>query len=381
MRDIDAAQWNALIDNQSPFLRHEFLLALEESGSVTADTGWQPCHLVVQHRVKDELALLAAMPLYIKSHSYGEYVFDWGWADAYQRYGQRYYPKLLTAIPFTPSQAPRIFCDDNKTLTRLLPSIVEAVLAYAERTGASSWHILFPDRQSAAALNSDVFIKRQAVQFHWHNRDYHSFEDFLACCSSRKRKNLRKERADVAGQGITFTRLEGGNISDEVWDTFYRYYQNTYQVRGQQGYLTREFFQRINDTMPDNIFLVMATRNQKHVAGALFFKGASTLYGRYWGCEQDYQNLHFEACYYQGIDYCIEQGYQVFDAGAQGEHKLRRGFEPVITESYHWISEPAFRDAIADFCRQERPHVEAYKKAAAEQLPFKTATGSNGTQA
>lgn len=378
MRDIDATQWNALIDNQSPFLRYEFLLALEESGSVTADTGWQPCHLVVQHQVQDEPILLAAMPLYIKSHSYGEYVFDWGWADAYQRYGQPYYPKLLTAIPFTPSQAPRILCDDSKTLNMLLPSIVEAVLAYADRIEASSWHILFPDRQSAAALHSEVFVHRQAVQFHWQNRGYQSFEDFLACCSSRKRKNLRKERADVASQGITFTRLEGGNISDEVWDTFYRYYQNTYQVRGQHGYLTRDFFQRINDTMPENIFLVMATRNQKHVAGALFFKGERALYGRYWGCDQDYQNLHFETCYYQGIDYCIEQGYQVFDAGAQGEHKLRRGFEPVITESYHWIREPAFREAIADFCRQERPHVEAYKNAAAEQLPFKNETDSKG---
>jgi predicted N-acyltransferase len=370
MQDIDAEQWNRLVNDQSPFLTHSFLLALEQSGSVQADAGWQPCHLTV---VGSEGELLAAMPLYVKQHSYGEYVFDWGWADAYQRHGQPYYPKLLTAIPFTPSQSPRILVDNNEDLQHWLPLIKQAVLRYADKIGASSWHVLFPDNNNAEAFRHTDMIRREACQFHWQNRGYGDFDDFLATFSSRKRKNLRKERADVIAQGIQFQCLEGGHISEEVWHVFYQYYQNTYQIRGQHGYLTREFFRQIDKSMPENLFLVMALRDDEFVAGALFFKGADALFGRYWGAAQDFDNLHFETCYYQGIEYCIEHNISLFDAGAQGEHKLRRGFEPVTTVSYHWIKNPAFRAAIADFCKQELAHVDAYKSAASEQLPFRQA--------
>jgi predicted N-acyltransferase len=368
MQDIDAQQWDDMVAGQSPFLTHAFLLALEQSSSVQADTGWQPCHVVVP---ASSGKLLAAMPLYIKQHSYGEYVFDWGWADAYQRYGQSYYPKLLTAIPFTPSQSPRILTSDGESAQHWLPLIKQAVLQYADQIEASSWHVLFPDGHSAEALQQAGMIRREACQFHWRNKGYKSFDDFLATFSSRKRKSLRKERADVRAQGIHFQCLEGGMIADEVWDIFYRYYQNTYQIRGQHGYLTRDFFRRIDKAMPEHLFLVMAMHDDKYVAGALFFKGADTLFGRYWGAEQDYDKLHFEACYYQGIEYCIAHEISLFDAGAQGEHKLRRGFEPVTTISYHWIKDAAFRHAIADFCAQEIEHVRGYKSAAVQQLPFR----------
>ncbi|HDZ08639.1 GNAT family N-acetyltransferase [Pseudohongiella sp.] len=371
MQDIDVEQWDNLVRDQSPFLQHAFLRALEQSGSVQAESGWQPCHLTVMVNAGDGEKMLAAMPLYIKNHSYGEYVFDWGWADAYQRYGQQYYPKLLTAIPFTPSQSPRVLVADGETLQQWLPHIEQAVLTYADKIGASSWHILFPDRANASVLRQADLIRREASQFHWQNKGYKTFDDFLASFSSRKRKNLRKERADVVAQGIQFQCLEGEDITEDIWDVFYRYYQNTYQIRGQQGYLTRDFFRLINRSMPENLFLVMASQAGNYVAGALFFKGADTLFGRYWGAEQDYDNLHFETCYYQGIEYCIEHNISLFDAGAQGEHKLRRGFEPVTTQSFHWIKDPAFRAAIADFCQQEMAHVAAYQSAAIEQLPFR----------
>lgn len=373
MQDINAEQWDRLVNGRGPFLSHAFLLALEASGSVQADTGWQPCHLVATDRAGAPNTLLAAMPLYIKQHSYGEYVFDWGWADAYQRYGQSYYPKLLTAIPFTPSQSPRLLLGDRETAEHWMPLIKQAVVQYADQIKASSWHVLFPDRGSADALQQTDMIRRQASQFHWRNKGYQSFDDFLATFSSRKRKTLRKERADVMAQGISFQCLEGGAIPDEVWDIFYRYYQNTYQIRGQHGYLSRDFFRRVDKTMPQNLFLIMAMHDNRYVAGALFFKGADTLFGRYWGAEQDYDKLHFETCYYQGIEYCITHNISLFDAGAQGEHKLRRGFEPVTTQSFHWIKDPAFRAAIDDFCQQEMAHVAAYQSAAREQLPFRQA--------
>ena len=369
MQEIDAGAWNRLAGSNSPFLKHEFLLALEQSGSVSAETGWQPCHLAVF--AEDSKQLLAAMPLYLKNHSYGEYVFDWSWADAYQRHGHAYYPKLLTAIPFTPSQSPRVLADSPERMQALMPHIISAVMKYAEQSGASSWHILFPDTSASALFAKAGLVRREACQFHWRNRDYQSFDGFLDTFSSRKRKNLRKERADVKAQGISFERLQGEEISDAIWDRFYQFYQNTYHIRGQHGYLTRDFFRQIHASMPEAAFLVMAQRHGEYIAGALFFEGAESLFGRYWGASDDYQNLHFETCYYQGIEYCIEHQLTLFDAGAQGEHKLRRGFEPVSTESYHWIQEPAFRHAIADFCAQEIDHVRTYKEAAVQQLPFK----------
>jgi uncharacterized protein len=375
IKDIEPHAWNSLVSGQSPFVQHEFLLALEQSGSVSAETGWEPCHIAVYQQD----VLLAAMPLYIKHHSYGEYVFDWAWADAYRRNGLKYYPKLLTAIPFTPSQSPRILSAGPALHNKLALPIFEAVKAYAKKISASSWHILFPDPNTAAALDTTDLIRREAIQFHWHNKNHKSFDDFLELCSSRKRKNLRKERSDVVQQGFKFERLTGDQISPEIWDQFYVFYQNTYQVRGQYGYLTREFFTQLHASMPEQVFLIMVRREKRdgYVAGAMFLKDEKTLYGRYWGCERDYQNLHFETCYYQGIDVCIAEGLQLFDAGAQGEHKLRRGFEPVTTCSYHWISHPQFSAAIRDYCEQEKSHMEAYKLSAQEQLPFKREDSGN----
>jgi predicted N-acyltransferase len=313
------------------------------------------------------------MPLYLKHHSYGEYVFDWGWADAYRRHGLQYYPKLLTAIPFTPSQSARLLTADPRLLADLLQPVVEAVKQFAEKVGASSWHLLFPDQASSVLLDHTTLIRREACQFHWYNNAYETFDDFLNTCSSRKRKTLKKERTDVARQGFMFERLTGEQLTTEIWDQFYAFYQNTYQVRGQYGYLTREFFTVIHQLLADQVFLIMVRHETqpRYLAGAMFLKDKNTLYGRYWGCQQDYQNLHFETCYYQGIEICIAEGLGRFDAGAQGEHKLRRGFEPVTTRSYHWIKHPQFSDAIRDFCNEEQQHNQTYVTAAVAKLPFK----------
>lgn len=369
IKDIEPHAWNALVKNQSPFVQYEFLLALEQSRSACAETGWQPFHLTVYQNGD----LLAAMPLYIKHHSYGEYVFDWSWADAYRRHGRSYYPKLLTAIPFTPSQSPRLLTADRGLAVKLAEPIIGAVKKCAQQIGASSWHMLFPDQHDAVAMDKTGLIRRDGFQYHWLNKNYTCFDDFLATFSSRKRKNLKKERNDIVQQGFEFHRLSGGQITPDIWQQFYVFYQNTYQVRGQYGYLTREFFTQLHTLMPDQIFLVMVSHpgRDNFIAGALFLKDSTTLYGRYWGCEQDYQNLHFETCYYQGIDICIRENLQRFDAGAQGEHKLRRGFEPVPTCSYHWISDSQFAQAIRDFCNEERAHIDHYRLAAQANLPFR----------
>jgi predicted N-acyltransferase len=369
--DISAGLWNALVNanpnTASPFLRHEFLLALEQSGSACADTGWQPHHIIV---TKDGRHV-AAMPLYIKSHSYGEYVFDWSWADAYRQHGMRYYPKLVTSVPFTPSTGPRLLIAEGEDHAHITHAIAQAVIAEARRIGASSWHVLFPGEKESARLTSAGLRPRIACQFHWYNRGYKTFDDFLATFNSRKRKNLRKERNAVHSAGIQFTRFRGNAITPTMWQQFYRFYQNTYQIRGQQGYLTQAFFQRLSDVMPDNLLLVVATLDARPIAAALSFCDSEKLYGRYWGCLQEYQFLHFETCYYQGIEYAIEEGLQSFDSGAQGEHKIQRGFEPIITHSNHWIADPQFDVAIGEFLEREAEHIKEYKVGAEGGLPFR----------
>jgi len=367
MQDISATSWNALAGGAGPFLRHEFLAALEASDSVARSTGWQPYHVTVH----DHDELIAAMPLYVKHHSYGEYVFDWSWADAYRRYGKPYYPKLLTAIPFTPSQGSRLLVKDAQVQSKVLPLLVDTIRGYTQQGEFSSWHLLFPHPDDADGLDQTGLIRREGCQYHWHNRGYDSFDDFLAQFSSRKRKNLRKERLSINDQGLSFHRIHGADIDQHTWDIFYRFYQNTYQIRGQHGYLTRDFFSRLASQMPENVLLIMVKHHDRYVAGALFLYDEHSLFGRYWGCEADFHNLHFETCYYQGIEFCIEKGLTLFDAGAQGEHKLRRGFEPVRTLSYHWIEDPAFRHAIADYCQQESLHVTEFIDSAETYLPFK----------
>ncbi|AOY86951.1 GNAT family N-acetyltransferase [Marinobacter salinus] len=367
IEDISPADWEKLAGRDNPFLRYEFFQALEQSGCTRAETGWQPCHLIF--RIGGQLSGLA--PAYLKSHSMGEYVFDWAWADAYQRYGLEYYPKLLIAVPFTPSQGPRLLLDEVLR-SQLEPQQLHELLdTLISRLGAHSWHLLFPEATDRALLQSDDQLHRIGCQFHWHNRSYNGFEDFLGALTSRKRKSIRKERRQVAEQGITFARFQGRDTPDHVLAAFYVFYQATYLKRGQRPYLNKRFFELVRNNLPEHLHLIMAIRDGEMIAGALFLAGRETLYGRYWGCLDEYNHLHFETCYYQGIELAIELGLQYFDAGAQGEHKLVRGFEPVITHSWHGIAHPGFRDAIEAFTEEEAERVRAYFEEASSLLPFR----------
>jgi len=367
---ISREEWNALCGSDYPFLRHEFLHALEQSGCVSAKTGWQPLHL----RLEQDGILVGVMPLYLKNHSYGEYVFDWAWADAYSRHGLDYYPKLLTAIPFTPSQGPRFGI--NIPLEQAIPAIAQATKVLCERFQASSWHGLFTESVVKDHFSSCGMLPRLGTQYHWHNEGYDDFDHFLSRFTSRKRKNLNKERQKIRGQGIEIRVVEGSNIHDGLLEEFYRCYQLTYLKRGQRGYLNLDFFRLIRNTLPQHLMMVVAEFREKTVAAALSFKSSNTLYGRYWGSLDEYENLHFEACYYRGIEYCIEQGLRWFDPGAQGEHKIQRGFKPIETWSVHWIQEPGFRQGIQQFLTDETQLMRQRILHLSEGLPFKADTSS-----
>ncbi|KPQ29459.1 MAG: hypothetical protein HLUCCX14_06360 [Marinobacter excellens HL-55] len=365
--DIPQQDWQRLAGCSHPFLRYEFFQALESSGCTVPETGWTPSHLII--RINGEICGLA--PAFLKTHSMGEYVFDWGWADAYQRHGLPYYPKLLIAIPFTPSQGSRLLLSDALR-AQLTPQILDDLLTrLTTQLGAHSWHLLFPNKADQALLHHDQELHRIGCQFHWHNRDYQSFDDFLGELTSRKRKSIRKERRQVADQGIGFRRVHGRDISDQALSAFYVFYQATYLKRGQSPYLNKQFFEQLREAMPEHLHLILAVQEGEIIAGALFLAGEDTLYGRYWGCLEEYNHLHFETCYYQGIELALTLGLQHFDAGAQGEHKLVRGFEPVLTHSWHGILHPGFREAIADFTREEADHVAGYFEDAEAALPFR----------
>jgi len=352
-----------------PFLDPLFFAALEQSGSTVPDTGWTPCHQQLVEGNRE----VAFMPLYAKTHSMGEYVFDWSWADAYRRNGLNYYPKLLTAIPFTPATGPRVrLAKEEPNPRQRCQALLNGALAKAEEIGASSWHLLFPDDEQLAYFTDDRLLLRKGVQYHWFNREYQDFDAFLDQLTSRKRKMLRKERQSVADQGFTIERLSGSQITPRHWQLFSRFYQRTYLKRsGSTGYLTPEFFQLLGEKMADQCLMVTASRDDKLVAAAFYLFDEATLFGRYWGCLQEFDFLHFELCYYQGIEFAISRGLTKFDAGAQGEHKIVRGFEPVTTHSLHWIAHPAFRDAIANFLRQEESYIQHHLDQAREMLPFK----------
>ncbi len=372
LEQIPASDWNTITGTDYPFLRHEFLHGLEQTGCTTTGTGWQPCHLVL----RDAAGILAVMPLYLKSHSYGEYVFDWSWADAWQRSGLSYYPKLVTAIPFTPATGPRLCMRLDADADMAWKAVLQAIHQFANKQGISSWHLLFPEEAVASQLLRAGLHRRTATQFHWFNEDYKCFDDFLASFTSRKRKSLRRERARVAEQGLTLETLCGSEIGEQQWQQFYQFYQQTYAKRsGHGGYLTREFFTQAAPRLGEQVVMVLAYLENRAVAGALYFRSGDTLYGRYWGCEREYDCLHFEACYYQGIEYCIAQGLRCFDPGAQGEHKIQRGFRPVPTWSNHWIADPRLSAAVGDFTRSEAQHSEAYLKGASTLLPFRVTTG------
>ena len=367
MAQVDAADWNRLAGNAYPFMRHEFLSALEHSGSVCEQTGWSPAHLLVL----DDGQLVAAMPLYLKSHSWGEYVFDQQWAEAYQQQGLAYYPKWLTAIPLTPCQGSRIVMQAAVDPLEVMRLLFTHIKQLSESLGISSWHCLFPEQQQAEQLRALGFSLREGVQFHWFNRGYRDFNDFLLTLNAGKRKMLKRERRRVSEQGISLQRIAGKDVSDAQWQQFFQFYTLTYLKRQSQPYLNLAFFQQIAATMGEQLLLVLAVKDDETIAAALSFIGYDTLYGRYWGCDEDYDSLHFEACYYQGLDYCIEHGLTRFDSGAQGEHKIARGFEPVTTYSAHWIKDARFATAIAHFLVREQQAVQHYKQDAASYLPFK----------
>lgn len=369
LADISPAQWDSLAGGDYPFLRHHFLWGLESTGCTNADSGWQPCHAVLR---RGEHAI-AIMPLYLKSHSYGEYVFDWAWADAWQRTGLDYYPKLVSAIPFTPATGPRICMASEEDPKTVYGALLSGIRQLAQRQTISSFHLLFPHETVANQLVGENVHLRIGSQFHWFNDGYRDFEDFLKTFSSRKRKNLKRERKRVAEQGLILKTLVGDDIGEQEWEQFHRFYQLTYAKRsGHGGYLNREFFTHTAAGMGDQVIMVLAYLGEQAVAGALYFRSQDTLFGRYWGAEHEFDCLHFEACYYQGIEFCIANGIKRFDPGAQGEHKIQRGFRPIKTYSNHWIADPRLSAAVGDFTRQEQAQIGSYMSQAEQLLPFKT---------
>ena len=366
LSEIGAAAWDGLALAQprsNPFLSYAFLHALHESGSASAASGWQPQFLCLY----DGDTLAAAMPLYVKMHSYGEYVFDWAWADAYQRNGLDYYPKLLSAIPFTPVTGPRLMAVDAPARAAL----IKVLRATQKASEVSSTHILYPPEDQAQQLADAGFMLRSGVQFHWLNAGYKDFDEFLATLEQKKRKNIRAERRKVREAGIVMRRVRGIDATDADWRLFNRCYKHTYQAHRSTPYLNLDFFQRIGRTMPQNILLVIAERDGKPVASSMVIHSEDTLFGRYWGELEHVPCLHFETAYYQPLEFCIEQKIAVFEGGAQGEHKMARGFLPTKTWSAHWLAHPAFADAIERFLEREAGGIDDYIDELNDRNPFR----------
>ena len=366
MVEVNANCWNKLIQSKDPFVRHEFLLALEQSESVCEQTGWQPHHLLV---FKQE-ELIAAMPLYLKKHSWGEYVFDQQWADAYSQSNMEYFPKWVNAIPFTPCQGQRFLIKPGCDEKNIIRSCIDYIIRISEKNNISSLHVLFPNQQQTDLLKHRLMI-REGVQFHWFNKGNTDFNDYLQTFTSRQRKKIIKERRNIKDLGIQFQQLGGLDISEQQWQVFFAFYEMTYKKRGQSAYLNINFFKQLAQTMPEQILIVFAIKENLYVGAALSFIGEETLYGRYWGCYQEFNNLHFETCYYQGLEYCFEHQLTRFDSGAQGEHKISRGFEPVTTYSAHWILNTHFSKLIDNFLAREKDLIQQYKQDCFKQLPFK----------
>lgn len=370
--DIEPSLWAKVINTDYPFIQHGFLLALEESGATSDKSGWQPTHLVV----KQDDELKGVMPLYLKSHSYGEYVFDFQWAEAYHQTGINYYPKLVTAIPYTPSTGKRFYFDniiDNSAMEKaaLYSKIQQVIQKLSIDQQISSWHILFPTKEESDLLKTTGSMARLGIQYHWLNEGYQSFEDFISHCKLKQRKSIKRERILVSKQGIEISILQGDEISENIWQKFFLFYQLTYMKRsGHGGYLNQSFFDLIGQHLPNSIVMIIAKIDDEIVAASLFFKDSTTLYGRYWGCVKEFKFLHFELCYYQGIEYCIKHQLKKFDAGAQGEHKIKRGFTPIKTYSNHWVANADFSKAIQDFVVQEAMQVEENIQLLRMKLPF-----------
>ena len=366
---LTACEWDALVPDGALFLRHAFLAGLEQSGCIAAETGWESAHVLLT----DAQGLAAAAPAYLKTHSYGEFVFDFSWAQAYARAGLEYYPKLVVAVPFTPATGPRLLVRPGLDPVTLKRRLLVRLAALARERGASSAHVLFPDDADTAALDEAGWLGRRDCQFHWHNRGYTSFDHYLASFTADKRKKARRERRRVAEMGIGFETWTGEQLADERLDTVYALHRNTFLRHGHEPYLTRAFFAHAARTFGQAFIVKAALWRGALVACAIFFRSADTLYGRYWGAAADFHSLHFETCYHQGIEYCIEAGLARFEPGTQGEHKVARGFEPAQTRSAHLILDERFRAAIGAYLAREGRSVDAYAEAVRAHVPFRDA--------
>lgn len=365
---ISSDKWQSLDVNDNPFLSYSFLHGLEKFDCLKGQH-WQPSHIVIDN--DDEL--IGVLPLYIKEDSYGEFVFDWAWADAYHRAGRLYYPKLVSAIPFTPVTGSRLLVNKNHNAEEIGQRLVDAALALMEDEQFSSLHMLFPEENNMATAEDKASLKRLTCQFHWLNQDYRDFQNFLDSLTSKKRKKILKERRDVQNAGVTIERLNGHEISSAQWQTFYQFYCRTFYSKWGEPRLTLDFFQWLGEAMPEQTLLILAKKDNDYIAGAFAMLGPDTLYGRHWGCSQHIPCLHFELCYYQTIEYAIENRLGRLDAGVQGEHKLARGFHPVAMPSAHWIRELDFRNAIANYLDRETPMMQEHIAMLEAHLPFKSA--------
>ena len=368
INEISKEEWNSITNSDYPFLKYEFLESLEKHNCVSEERGWSPFHVIVSEDDKK----IAIMPMYIKTDSQGEFVFDWSWADAFYRNGVNYYPKLVCSIPYTPASGPRLSVIQEGKTKEIIENIYSALKEISEELDFSSVHILLAEEEEIRSFSNAGFSIRSSYSFHWFNNNYKDFNNFLEDMTSRQRKNIKKERDKILQQGITMRKIKGEDITDEMLSAFYQFYQLTYLKRGMQGYLNYDFFKEIFELIPENILLIMALdKGGNYVAGALNFYDKKKLYGRYWGCFEEFDSLHFETCYYQGIEFCIDNALVTFDPGVQGEHKIKRGFCPIETFSAHWIKDSRFREAIDDFLVREKAHVKNYNDDRKVLLPFK----------
>lgn len=368
LEEVSAQEWNSLELDGNPFLRHEFLFALEEHACADTASGWQAQHLLLRDPETD--TLLGAVPVYLKKHSWGEFVFDWSWASAYSQHGLYYYPKLTSAIPFTPASGPRLLVNPNSDRESVRTSLAKALHDFAVDLKVSSSHVLFAPEVDVTALAKLRYLTRCDCQFHWRNRGFGGFDEFMATFRADKRKKALRERRRVAEAGIQFETRNGDDMTNELWDRVFAMSASTFARHGHEHYLNVDFFKSIAKTMPETIVVIIAVHEREPVATAICFRGAKTLYGRYWGQAENFHSLHFETCYFQGIEYCIANGLTSFEPGTQGEHKIARGFEPTLTWSAHWIADPRFSQALEAHLRQERAAVERYRDAMREHLPF-----------
>jgi uncharacterized protein len=371
LAELPRAAWQSLATGDNPFLAWPYLAGLERTGAVSPATGWQPCHLVLERGAQ----LQAFLPLYLKDHSWGEYVFDFAWAEAYRRAKVPYYPKLVCAVPFTPVPGPRLLLARGVAAEAAAGELLDAARTLAARRGASSLHLLLPEEDQLPALESAGLLLRQDCQFHWFDEGYGDFEGFLGALTAEKRKKFRRERRRVLEAGIRFDWLAGDEVDDGLFQDLYRFYASSFLRRGMDPYFPPGLWMELLAEMPASIRVVLARLGRRPVAAAIFFVGGGVLYGRYWGCDEDYHSLHFETCFYQGIELALAEGCRRFEPGAQGEHKLRRGFRPVRTWSGHWLADPSFARAIGAWLARERIHVSAYLEAARQHLPFRQTEG------